>query len=61
LRLEWLETGGPPVSPPLRRGFGSRMIERALAAEVRGQVQLDFQPQGLRCTMDMALDHVSAH
>lgn len=61
LRLEWLETGGPPVSPPLRRGFGSRMIERALAAELRGQVQLDFQPQGLRCTMDMALDHVSAH
>jgi PAS domain S-box-containing protein len=61
LHLEWLETGGPPVSPPRRRGFGSRMIERALAVELRGKVQLDFQPQGLRCTMDMALDHVSAH
>ena len=61
LHLEWRESGGPPVHPPRRRGFGSRLIERALAAELRGQVQLDFAPEGVRCTMDMALEHVSAH
>jgi two-component sensor histidine kinase len=61
LNLEWRETGGPPVCPPPRRGFGSRMIEQALASELRGKVHLDFAPEGLRCAMDMALDHVSAH
>jgi PAS domain S-box-containing protein len=61
LRLEWRETGGPPVCPPSRRGFGSRMIEQVLASELRGKVRLDFSPQGLRCTMDMALDQVTAH
>ena len=29
LRLQWRESGGPPVQPPQRRGFGSIMIERA--------------------------------
>ena len=32
-RLRWGERGGPPVAPPTRRGFGSRLIERGLAAE----------------------------
>jgi len=61
LRLEWRETGGPPVHPPRRRGFGSRMIEKALATELHGQVQLDFPPEGVCCTMEMALEHVSTH
>lgn len=61
LHLEWREIGGPPVRPPLRRGFGSKMIEQTLASELRGKLHLDFSPQGLRCSMDMALDYVSAH
>jgi two-component sensor histidine kinase len=59
--LEWEETGGPPVEPPSRRGFGSELIEKVLAAELRGEVRLEFPPQGARCLMDMALDRVSAH
>ena len=31
VRLTWTESGGPPVVPPLRRGFGSRLIEQQLA------------------------------
>jgi two-component sensor histidine kinase len=61
LRLTWRETAGPRVHPPSRRGFGSKMIEQVLSSELRGEVRLDFPPQGLRCTMDMSLDHVSAH
>jgi PAS domain S-box-containing protein len=51
-RLVWTEFGGPPVSPPQRRGFGSRMLERALAGELGGSVTLEFAPSGLCCTID---------
>jgi PAS domain S-box-containing protein len=52
LRLVWTEAGGPPVLPPRRRGFGSRMLENALAGELAGVVRLDFAPSGLCCTID---------
>ncbi|QLF71909.1 HAMP domain-containing protein (plasmid) [Peteryoungia desertarenae] len=48
-RLFWLELDGPQVSPPDRTGFGSRMVERALAAEVNGRVTIDYRPTGLVC------------
>ncbi len=55
LKLVWREQGGPPVKPPLRRGFGSQMIEYALAQELRGVVAMKFNPEGLVCTIDAAL------
>lgn len=51
LTLRWEERGGPDVKPPTRRGFGSRMIERVLAAELNGEVAMDFEPSGLVCTV----------
>jgi two-component sensor histidine kinase len=51
LELMWSEEGGPPVAPPERRGFGTRMIERTLAAEFGGKVSLEFLPEGVRCTV----------
>ena len=55
LRLCWSEAGGPPVAPPQRRGFGSRMVERGLAAELGGTVELQFRPEGVRCLVDAPL------
>jgi PAS domain S-box-containing protein len=52
LHLTWREEGGPPVSPPASRGFGTRMIERGLSAELGGTVSVDFRPDGLVCTID---------
>lgn len=52
LRLKWEEKQGPPVQPPARRGFGSRMIERALASELGGEIKLEFRPEGLVCSID---------
>lgn len=52
LKLSWAEQGGPPVNPPQRRGFGSRMLERALAGDLGGTVQLEFAPTGLRCMIE---------
>jgi len=48
LRLNWRERDGPPVSPPARKGFGSRLIERALAYEMNGTTRLDYAADGLR-------------
>jgi two-component sensor histidine kinase len=55
LQLRWQEEGGPPVTPPTRRGFGSRLIERGLARELGGTAQIDFAPGGVRCAMDLSL------
>ena len=51
MTLSWSETGGPVVAPPTRRGFGTTMIERALAHELDAEVRRDFAPTGLRCTI----------
>lgn len=47
LKVEWRETGGPPVAEPTRRGFGSRMIVTALAGEVGGSSQMDYRADGV--------------
>ncbi len=51
VRLEWREVGGPPVAPPTRKGFGSRLIESSLARDLGGEGVLDFSPAGLRWTL----------
>ncbi|QND58956.1 HWE histidine kinase domain-containing protein [Mesorhizobium huakuii] len=53
LILCWREKDGPPVTPPSRQGFGSRVIERGLTHELEGTVQLDYRPDGLICTMNI--------
>jgi PAS domain S-box-containing protein len=55
LRLAWSETGGPPVAPPARRGFGSVLIERALAHDCDATVRLAYPPDGLTCSIEMPL------
>jgi PAS domain S-box-containing protein len=50
--LQWREIDGPPVSPPVQRGFGSTMIERGLALELDGKIDLDYRPDGVVCTMN---------
>ena len=55
LKLRWEERDGPAVSPPSRKGFGSRLIERSLAAEIDGTVRLEYLPTGVVCSVDMLL------
>jgi len=55
LDLEWRESGGPRVSPPEERGYGSMMIERALAHDLQGAAKLEFAPDGLMCTISAPL------
>lgn len=55
LRLEWREHDGPPVAPPTRKGFGSRLIERGIGADIRGDVRLDYRPEGVVCVVTAPL------
>jgi two-component sensor histidine kinase len=54
-RLRWEESGGPIVVAPKRKGFGSRMIEQALAIELQGDVRIEYLQSGVVCTIDAPL------
>ncbi|HEY1750922.1 MAG TPA: PAS domain S-box protein [Caulobacteraceae bacterium] len=54
LNIVWREIGGPPVEPPTRRGFGSRMLQ-GLARDLEGAARLDFAPDGLVCVITAPL------
>ncbi len=58
LDLRWRERGGPDVQRPTRKGFGSRMIEGALALQLSGTVTIDYDPAGVACTIVTRLDRV---
>lgn len=49
LTLSWREADGPFVTPPKRRGFGSSLIERALAMETGGYATLHYLRGGVVC------------
>ena len=49
VRLLWKETGGPAVTPPTQRGFGSTLLQRGLKHDLGGDADLSFEPDGLRC------------
>ena len=51
VRVEWQESGGPPVSPRRGRGFGTDLIERIVAHELKHEVLLEFLPEGVRCVL----------
>ena len=53
IKLRWQESGGPAVKPPGRKGFGSRLIEGALAQDLDGEVSIDYAPNGVICQIDM--------
>lgn len=51
VRIEWQESGGPPVPQERNRGFGTDLIERIVAHELDNPVELHFDPGGVRCVM----------
>jgi len=50
--IAWSEDGGPPVTPPTRRGLGTRLLERVLSAELHGRTVLAYEPHGFRCRIE---------
>ena len=54
LVMEWRETGGPPVKPPEREGFGTVLIKQVFARALKADVVLDYRLQGLICRMKLS-------
>ena len=59
LALIWTESGGPPVTPPTRRSFGTRMME-SLGQQLGGQVRLAYEPTGLIYSLNVPLSLIKA-
>jgi PAS domain S-box-containing protein len=56
--LRWSEEGGPVVSSPRKRGFGSRLIEQGLSQDLGGLVSLDFPSSGVVCSIRAPLAEI---
>jgi two-component sensor histidine kinase len=54
----WRERGGPPVEAPIRKGFGSRLITRALPSDFGGEVTVDYDAGGVVCRLVVPLGNV---
>jgi two-component sensor histidine kinase len=55
LQMSWVESGGPRVTAPTRKGFGSRLIERGARDQLGGSATADFLPTGVVYTIECAL------
>lgn len=60
IALDWTETGGPPASPPTRKGFGHAVIERMAPASIGGRVALEYLPTGLHWRLIIPTSALSA-
>lgn len=60
LILEWRETGGPPVSPPTRKGFGTTIIDRSVPYDLGGAAKVDYDPSGVQAVFRVPARHLSA-
>jgi two-component sensor histidine kinase len=55
LVLRWTEKGGPPVRPPTRRGFGTRVVEHMIGGQLKGDLRLDWRAEGLVCEIALRI------
>jgi two-component sensor histidine kinase len=60
VRLQWQERGGPPVKAERGRGFGTDLIEKIVANELDNPVRLEFDEQGVTCTMTIPVRQPTA-
>ena len=60
MRLNWVERGGPIITPPSRSGFGRVVIERMVAKALNGKVAMDFAPEGLQWSLSMPTTNLAA-
>ena len=54
-RLRWVESGGPKVTMPTHRSFGTRLIEHSFVRQLNGEAELKFEPSGVVCVLDIPL------
>jgi two-component sensor histidine kinase len=50
-KFSWVESGGPLIDRPSRKGFGSELIEGRLAWDFKGRVEVSYEPTGFKCRL----------
>ncbi|MFO1061994.1 MAG: response regulator [Dongiaceae bacterium] len=60
LVLRWTESGGPPVTPPTRKGFGTKVIGASIEQQLGGAAELDWHGDGLRCRLSVPQRHIES-
>lgn len=59
LILRWSESGGPEVTPPERKGFGSQLIRSTIEGNLSGKVEMSWEPSGLRVVLGMGFEEAT--
>jgi light-regulated signal transduction histidine kinase (bacteriophytochrome)/CheY-like chemotaxis protein len=59
LLFHWRESGGPPVKPPTRKGFGSTIIDRSIPYDLGGEAHIDYKSAGVEASFRIPAKHVS--
>ncbi|WP_395001562.1 HWE histidine kinase domain-containing protein [Sphingomonas sp.] len=59
LALRWTESGGPPVKPPTRQGFGTTIIEHSVPYDLGGSATLDYAPDGFTASFTIPPRHLA--
>jgi two-component system, chemotaxis family, CheB/CheR fusion protein len=56
LELTWTEHGGPRIAGPMKRGFGTELIERGVRFELQGEAKIEVVDGSLQCKMIVPAD-----
>jgi len=60
LNIDWVESGGPPVTAPTHCGFGSRLVEFVLPEQIRAKTSIDYRPEGVHvsCVVPLPVETI---
>jgi two-component system CheB/CheR fusion protein len=61
LIFDWRERGGPRIESPQRKGFGTELLEKTLAFELKGKTTLTYNSTGLHGTIAIPLNRRVVH
>ena len=59
LLIGWVERGGPPVSSPGRRGFGTTIIDRSIPFELKGEAHVAYETEGVRGSFRIPAEYIT--
>jgi len=61
LILRWSEIGGPPANPPLKSGFGTRVVGATIERQLQGKALFHWRSEGLECILTVPRAHATEH
>jgi two-component sensor histidine kinase len=56
--IDWIESDGPPVTPPANQGFGSTVLNRMAKAALAAEVVLEHRTSGVKWTLTCLIDNI---